>query len=231
MYFRAKLFLIIVGLFILAPGVEPILARKGRQITYIPPRSERQEKPKSTESSANRGCRNNLANVITLIVPTNHIAQTVSSRPVLYYFLHQKETVEATLSLAEIDGKNAIVERSIKLDQPGINGIKLPPEVQLKVNQEYIWTITLICNKKRPSANREIQALIKRVAVPIKLFEQLKKITSSRERSQLYAQYGMWYDTLASLSFSKEGVEDLQKLLEQIGLPIELTKDSSIHEN
>ncbi|NJO93964.1 MAG: DUF928 domain-containing protein [Hydrococcus sp. RM1_1_31] len=64
------------------------------------------------------------------------------------------------------------------------------------------------------------QGTIERVKLPSKLQQRLKLATSKRERAQLYAQFGFWYDALASIAQSNnpKATEDLQALLRQGGI-------------
>ncbi|MGH2415511.1 MAG: DUF928 domain-containing protein [Microcystaceae cyanobacterium] len=221
---------IVVGIIVSLMSVYPS-SLAGNRITYVPPK-QKQEKPQDTQSSATRGCPQDLANTVTLLAPRNHVALTVSNRPILFYYLSRKVSVPASITLAEIDGRSAIVEKPINLDRIGINNVKLPQEVELETNKEYLWTITLVCNAKRPSENVEVQATLKRVVPSAELERQLALVDSPRERSQLYAQSGIWYDTLTNLASleRKEASRDFQDLLTQIGWPNLMGQDLSREE-
>ncbi|ACK73866.1 protein of unknown function DUF928 (plasmid) [Gloeothece citriformis PCC 7424] len=206
---------LIPSLLIVLSGISPILAQS--RITYIPPIPSDEKQPKHTHSGANRGgCQKNVSDLVVPLVPRGHIAQTVSQNPSLFFFLLNQESVEAKFTLAEIDGRSAILEKNLKLNKPGVNSIKVPENVQLELGKAYIWTITLICNRERPSENPEFQALIKRVNVPSP--QELKKLNTLREKSRFYALHGIWYDALALSISASSGETDVKELLSQIGI-------------
>lgn len=208
----------VMALGVILANNAPLAAQS--RITYVPPKQER-EKPQETQSSATRGCRKDLTGLVTLLAPREHVGLTGAARPVLFYHLSRKLEIRALLTLAEIDGRSAILEQPIALNQPGIQSFHLPEKIELETNQEYLWTITLVCNPVRPSEGIEVQAVLKRVALSPALERQLGQAASPRERSRLYAQSGIWYEALANLFPQvgrKKASTDFQDLLGQIGL-------------
>jgi hypothetical protein len=167
-----------------------------QSITYIP-RTQRSEKPKESQASTSRGCPYNLSGLVVPLAPSTHVGLTVSARPTLVFELLKRSPVRAKLVVAAIDGLQPLVEQPLNVDKPGVKSISLTSE--LEPNKEYIWSVVLICNRVRPSENSSAQALIQRVLPDQKLTEQLKKASSSVERSRIYAANGIWYDALALL--------------------------------
>jgi Domain of Unknown Function (DUF928) len=198
------------------------LALAQLKIVYNPP-SPQEPRTEETNSGATRGCQKDLAGIVTLLAPTNHVGLTVSSRPTLFFNLSRKSPVPVLLTLAAIDERKAIVEQRLFLDSPGLKSFSLPPEVELEVGKKYVWTITLVCNWVRVSENLDVQQFLKRVTVSQKLKQELAQVQESntRERSRLYATNGIWYDALANLlkdRSSKTATRDLQNLIKQVGI-------------
>lgn len=198
------------------------LALAQLKIVYNPP-SPREPGTEQLDSGSTRGCQKDLAQIVTLLAPTNHVGLTVSNRPTLFFNLSKRSPVPVLLTLAPIDGRKAIVEQRLNLDSPGLKSFSVPPEVELEVGKKYVWTITLVCNWVRVSENLDVQQFLKRVAVSQKLEQQLAQVQESntRERSRLYAANGLWYDALANLLKNrsvKEANGDLQDLIEQVGI-------------
>lgn len=192
------------------------------KIVYNPP-SPKESRSEEINSGATRGCQKDLAGIVTLLAPTNHVGLTVSNRPTLFFNLSKTSPVPVLLTLAAIDGREPIVEQRLHLDSSGLKSFTLPPEVELEEGKTYVWTITLVCNWVRLSENFDLQQSLKRVAVSQKLIQQLAQVQKSnaRERSRLYAANGIWYDAVTNLlkgSSEEETIRDLQDLIEQVGL-------------
>jgi hypothetical protein len=177
---------------------------------YKPP-SPKVDKPPQTQSSASRGCQQNLTNLVTLVVPKDHIGLTVSSNPTFSYVVSGKSPVPAMLTVAEIDGRKAVIEKTLTLNKVGIESVSLPQSVKLEIGKEYVWTITLICNEVRSSKNVRLQDVIKRVTPSSQLQQQLRNTETDRERGRVYAENGIWYDAIANL---KKEPQEIRSLLQ-----------------
>jgi len=187
-------------------------------IIYTSPQPEKEASNSPIDSDSS--CQYNLEGAATTLTP-NHTGLTTSARPTLFYYLSRKVSNPAKLVLAKIDGREAIIDRDISLDSAsGLKSFSLPPEVKLEIGKKYLWSLVLVCNSVHPSEDIISQGTIERVELPSKLQRRLKLATSERERAQLYAQFGFWYDALASIAQSNnsKATEDLQALLRQGGI-------------
>jgi hypothetical protein len=200
----------LIGLITILPSIASAQVR----IVYNPP-PPKTEAPRKSEISATRGCDKDLIGSVTLLAPADHTGLTISARPILLYSVKKSISVPVLLTLAAIDGREPLVERQIVANTSGIRSFSLPPGVDLELDKEYIWTITLVCNPAQPSQDVNIQRGIRRVAVMPKLKKQLALANSPRDHSWIYARDSIWYDAIASAS-----EEDLQDLLNQIGLSV-----------
>ena len=190
-------------------------------ITYIPPQQDK-EKAQTSQSSATRGCHQNLTDVVTIIAPKDHVGQTTLAQPILFYSVARTMENKALLTIAEINGRSALVESEISLEQPGLKAFKMPTNVNLKTSTDYLWTITIICNPKRPSDNVEIQTILTRVPERTELQRQIEQALTLREKSQYSALSGLWYDTLYYLYNldTDEAETNFQDLLETINIQV-----------
>jgi hypothetical protein len=115
----------------------------------------------------------------------------------------------------------------LKPNKAGIIKVKLPSNLSgLEVGKEYRWSVSLVCNQKRPSENTYAFAWIKRVPITAKLQQKLAALTDKRELSLAYAQAGVWYDAIATIynagaaqTADKLNSEYFARLLNQVGLP------------
>jgi hypothetical protein len=96
---------------------------------------------------------------------------------------------------------------------------------ELLVGKEYRWSVTLLCNRDRPSANPFIQTWIERIPTTPSLTQQLAAASSDRDRASIYAQAGLWYDALAAISAAHTAnpkdisiLEERLLLLDSVGL-------------
>ncbi|MEM7554800.1 MAG: DUF928 domain-containing protein [Cyanobacteria bacterium P01_A01_bin.84] len=190
--------------------------------TYRPPKGKVREQTRKAGGS--RGCNISLEDAVTLLVPQDHTATTISARPTFFWHLSQKLSLPLRFTLLE-PGKKPILTKELK-PEPGIIGLKLPQNsAPLEVGKTYRWTVTVVCNPSKPSRNLFAIAWIERVSLPTAT--QLSNNTKDRSSCSLsYARAGIWYDAL-SCSYNTSGKhqnnhnnswQQFQSLLEEIGL-------------
>lgn len=183
------------------------------------------------EAGGSRGCSTEIASTsLILLTPRNQTQLTVSKRPTFVWYV-SKASVTVRFTLIKPETPGFIYRQSVQLNQPGFVALRLPPDTELVENQEYRWTVTVVCNELKPSSNRSIWAWFKPIATPPELKEKLSTATSGSEHTQIYAEaglwhdaYGVWYDTLSKNNAAPNSedttlTENFQRLLEQIGIP------------
>lgn len=195
--------------------------------TYNPPRGNVRRQPRTAGGS--RGCSQLLNNTVTLLVPQDHTATTVSEYPIFFWYLSQKLSLPLRFTLLE-PGKQPLFTEELS-PEPGIVALKLPENSPpLEVGKTYRWTVTVICNPKRPSRNLFAQAWIERVPSPVsqKFAENISAdIDGASFCSIDYAKAGIWYDALAcnqtmivnNQNYQNTDPQKFWSLLEQINLP------------
>lgn len=195
--------------------------------TYNPPTTGKQDD--DSISSGSRGCDQASASTsFYLLVPKDHMGLTTNSHPTFLWYLSSKIDVPMRFTLVEPQVEPPIFETRLSSVQPGIIQLKVPAKMHgLEYGKQYRWTVSLICNEKRPSQNSYASALIERVVVNNESFKQLQSLSSTDNYKQLastYANLGIWYDAIAnsyqeSISKNKNGMfQDFVSLLNQIGL-------------
>lgn len=191
---------------------------------YVPPN---RRPPKSTQATGSRGCiQSNQSQpvTLTLLVPKDHDGLTVSGHPTFSW--HVSAPVPMMFALTERGVVKPIIEQQIQPQAAGIVQIKTPQDSpELLSGREYRWSVTLICNSERPSANPFVQTWIKRVPTTPQLEQQITTATSDQERASIYAQAGLWYDALEAISKAhsvnpgdRSILDKRFELLEQVGL-------------
>lgn len=206
----------------------PTLANKPAKakspVRYVPPK---RGNPKSTQATGSRGCtqsEQSLPTSLTLLAPNDHDGLTTSGYPT--FFWHISAPVPMVFALTERGVVQPLWEQQIQPQAAGIMQLEMPKNLpELVPSKEYRWSVTLLCNPERPSANPFIQTWIQRVPATPALTQQLAAATSDRDRASVYAQAGLWYDTLSAISSAytinpnePSIFEERLLLLDQIGL-------------
>ncbi len=160
---------------------------------------------------------------LQLLAPNDHIATTVSTHPTFYWYI-SATSLPVRFTLVEPEVSKPVADRRFLVTRPGVVGVKLPSDVPgLVAGKEYRWTVAIVCDEDRPSANIYAYSWISRVAATPELKSKLAKVSSnSQNRSLVYAQSGIWYDALSSSIIDYETNyqdEVFSRLLTQAEIP------------
>ncbi|KAF3888939.1 MULTISPECIES: DUF928 domain-containing protein [Nostocales] len=204
---------------------------------YVPPSGRR--RIQRTEGSGARGCSNSIPVRLNLLTPTNHIARTTLSHPTFLWSVSESTDRVMVFTLTAPGSIQPVYQKRMKADKAGIMSLELPQSSpELAVGKEYRWTVTLMCNEKRPSENINARAWIERVEISPNLSQQLTTANSERDRALAYTQLGIWYDGLAILNklqaanpTDRQVFNSFISLLEQIGLNNVATQERDRQQN
>jgi len=168
---------------------------------------------------------------LTALVPET-TAHTLSNQPSLYWYASSptENPVKFTLIYANpLDVAGASVEPLVETDiekmTAGIQAIDLSKyNVELKTGTEYEWSVTIAMGEEQGSSDIITSGTIKRVEQSPELAQRIKG-AKEMELPSIYAESGLWYDAIASLSSliekypnDKTLQEYRKNLLEQVGL-------------
>lgn len=205
-------------------SVLPVNSTPKQESTYRPPKGKIRQQVRKAGGSRGE-CNIPLNDTVTLLVPQDHTATTVLEHPTFLWNVSQKLSLPLRFTLLE-PGKKPIFVEQLK-PKPGIVALKLPQNSPLlKIGKTYRWTVTVVCNQKRPSRNLFAQAWIERVALPKS--NNLSETTfNSSFCSAEYAQLGIWYDALScnyaelikNQNSSSSRFPEFWSLLKEIDLP------------
>jgi hypothetical protein len=203
-------------------------AKNDKQVTprvmprYKPPRLGA---PAGRVAGGTRGFGDRLPFVCVLA--PDHTGLTVREQPTLYWFLSEPTDYPVEFTLIESWGIQPLVETALRLSaQRGVQAIRLADHgVRLQPGVEYKWFVALV-----PDRHHRSRDII--TAGEIALVEPsdaLRKRLAGADKMQavlIYAEEGIWYDALTSLSELIEATpkdrilrEQRAFLLRQIGLP------------
>ena len=204
-----------------------IYTNKKNQITFQPPKGDR---PQQTVGGASRGeqcpldAMNQNSTLIPLL-PTTSRSLTVKSHPTLLVHVPQTSATTAFLAVRDAE-ENYDYQTIVSIgDRSGIISVDLPNDAPaLEIENEYKWSLILMCDGKLRPDSPVVQGDVTRVAADRNLEEQLAK-ADLLESANLYAEAGLWYDMLSSMAKLKSAApKDIaialnwQSLLTEAGL-------------
>jgi hypothetical protein len=186
---------------------------------YVPP--SRRGAPARTQGGGSRGCDQESVPV-TLLAPPDHVGLTTQAHPKLFWYSANDSMLPMQISLVEPGVSEPIWVTQVPTGSAGFNQIQIPDTVpELVAGRRYRWTVTRLCNVRRPSNNTYARGWIERVSateVPANV-----QALSPAERVKSYAESGIWYDAVTqaveqSRTSDPESTSIVMMLLDQGGL-------------
>jgi len=164
--------------------------------------------------------------ITLLVLAPNHVGLTVQGQPTLYWYLSKPTNLPIEVTIIEDQAIYPLLEKQIRVPiQPGINCIRLADYgVLLLPGESYRWFIAAIPAADRRSKDIIAAGFIERIETPEALHMKLSQ-TDRQNIPYIYAESGIWYDTITAISDLIEANPNdmnLHKqraaLLEQVGL-------------
>jgi hypothetical protein len=163
--------------------------------------------------------------ILSVLAP-DHSGFTTREQPSLYWFISNSTSLPVELTVMDPQGVQPILET--RLPAPvtaGVHPIRLSDfNVRLAPGAAYRWFVSVVPDTDRRSKDIITGGAIERVEMP----EGLKAKVAQAAKSDLpsiYAEAGLWYDTVAAISELIEATtqdQTLRKrriaLLSQVGL-------------
>jgi Domain of Unknown Function (DUF928) len=154
------------------------------------------------------------AALLTLV--PNHVALTTQAQPSLFWFQSKPAKAKFELTIVEpMKPTPLLVLTSPDADKPGIHRIKVSRyKVELEPDVAYEWYVAIIPDPENRSKDIVAKGGIKRIKPPAELAAGIEK-ADDVERAALYAQGGIWYDTLEAISNAIEAYPEDASLREK----------------
>ena len=204
-----------------------IYTTRRHQVTFKAPQGSR---PQQTVGGASRGEQcplDSMEQDLSLIplLPKGSPSLTMESRPTLMVHVPETSATSALLSIRDAD-EDYDYQTMVSIgDGAGIVSLTVPEDAPaLDVNHEYEWSLILLCDNKLRPDSPVVRGDIMRVADDNYLSAKLEK-ANQLESAAIYADAGLWYDTLSSLAELKNSnPEDVnisanwESLLGSVGL-------------
>lgn len=164
------------------------LKNEGKE--YRPRPGRKRTQARTPGGNRGNGCNLALGVPLTLIVPADHIPLTISSHPVFLWHVNVAD-YPIRFTIYEPGHPFPLHTQELLLETPGIVALKLPKDKpSLEIGKQYRWTVSLICNEKRPSENIYAKAWIERV-------EDFQGRELESGCLNDYARKGIWHDALS----------------------------------
>ncbi|MEM9216349.1 MAG: DUF928 domain-containing protein [Cyanobacteria bacterium P01_F01_bin.150] len=201
------------------PAALPVSEVNGLDISGLPTSLASEQAPGTpTITAVNTTSKADLS--LTPLMPQdNHFGQTVSPYPTFYWYVPEVTAKAAEFVLID-ETDNEIYSVKFQLqqtDQGGLISLSLPANAglaPLKVDQNYKWYFSLICDEFDRGTDIFTDGWVRRVAEP-----DTPLVTAND-----YAQAGIWFEALEILAEEKrletDGVlnPEWRSLLESVGL-------------
>lgn len=186
--------------------------------TYQPPEGDPPSGPYISNGSRT-GCNEQLAIPLTALVPTGHVGQTTSTTPSLVWFVPASAPYRIGLSVYRVTGEEdpEFVTQTEYVETgeraPGIASFTLPAaESSLMPGQRYLWEVSLACQPDSPLYDQSFVAEIAIAAPTPALTTALTAASTPRQKAEIYASEGYWYDALPAALQISDPVERDQML-------------------
>jgi hypothetical protein len=160
------------------------------------------------------------------VLAPDDVGMTTQEQPSLFWFQSKPANARFELTLLQDNQVKPLVQVQVeRAAKAGIQRLKLADHgAKLEAGAEYQWVVALVSDPDNRSKDIIASGVIKRVQPSTELKEKLGKADSAAVPG-IYADAGIWYDSLASLSDMIDAHPDnavlrqtRAELLRQVGL-------------
>jgi hypothetical protein len=200
-------------------------------VRYVPPSNL--DAPKASASGITRsGCKETdkiclIALLPDLNIETSPVPQTTLERPTIYLLTPQVSNGTLVFRIDEENGltRKRIYRKKFPINnQDGIIAFQIPDDAPiLEVNKKYKLQFDI---EYKTEGSKTVFGYIKRVSPSPQLVEQLKTTTKPIELAALYAQAGLWFETMQTLAEAQLTLPQNPEITEEW---LELLKSAKIN--
>lgn len=144
---------------------------------------------------------------LTALLPETNLGLTTAEYPRFFWVIPKTRAKLVEFSLFETDenltDRTLVYKTSFAINgNPGVASLTLPGRAMLPplaVGRDYRWSVAIVCNPENRQRDVKVDGWVQRIAPDASLNSQLAKANSA-DRVRLYANSGIWFDTLTSLA-------------------------------
>jgi hypothetical protein len=135
---------------------------------------------------------------LTVLAP-ERVGLTTKEQPVLHWFQSKPTTNRCELVITEKKAEKPLIEARFEAANGGVQRVRLADfGIRLEESVEYRWSVAIVMDPDNRARDVVASGAIKRIATPEKLRQRLQGAPTS-ELPYIYADEGVWYDSLESL--------------------------------
>ncbi|UBF26665.1 DUF928 domain-containing protein [Kovacikia minuta CCNUW1] len=151
---------------------------------------------------------------LTAIMPQTNLGLTTAAYPRFFWYIPKTRAKLAEFRLVS-GGEAASQDATAQTDKtpiytatfsitgtPGIASLSIPRHATippLTVGQDYQWSLALVCNPDNRKQDIRVNGWVQRITPTADLTNKLVK-ASPNDRLRLYADNGIWFNTLSTLA-------------------------------
>lgn len=204
------------------PANAPVPAKKRSLFDYTPPKNV----TSGTRIDGDGGSRGSGDKLPSLyVLAPNHTALTTHEQPSLFWYQTGPAKTRFELTLTEPKNPKPLLKVATDKADGGIHRVSLAKHgVSLKPGISYKWTIAWVPDPANRSQDVIASGAIRRIEPEAKLTAALADVKGI-EKAAVYAQHGIWYEALETVSNEIDAApknKDLRAqraaLLQQAGL-------------
>ena len=176
---------------------KPAAPAKRSLLSYTPPKSV----TKGTRIDGDGGSRGSGEKLPSLyVLAPNHTALTTREQPSLFWYQTAAAKTHFELTLTEPKNPKPLLKVATDKADGGIHRVSLAKHgVSLKPGVSYKWTIAWVPDPANRSQDVIASGSIQRIEPEAKLTAALAD-AKGLEKAAVYAQHGIWYEALETVS-------------------------------
>lgn len=184
------------------------------------PDAPKRKSPESTAAGGRRGgCVQGKLPIKALTPSNDNDIKTVSNQPQFFVYIPPTQAKFAQFILREENGKDLDMQEISITENDRIIQINVSNKVNLETDKKYIWEVSLICNPMFINTSNHTKGMIERVSLNEDAKKQLSRNSETLKRAEIFANEGVWQDTLSLVATMKESQpQEWNQLLISVGL-------------
>jgi hypothetical protein len=208
-----------------ATPANPPVKSKRTLLKYTAPKETAEGKRLDGDGGSRSEKKFKLPKWLYTLTPVTGKGLTTQAQPSLFTFQSEGVPLEYRVTISEPGNAKPLFIYAASSSAAGIHRVDLAEfNVTLKPGVDYEWNVALRADAKNRSTDLIAKGAIRRIEPEAALAQKLKSAPQA-EHASIYAEAGIWYDALASISDQiaanrddKELLELRNGLLEQVAL-------------
>jgi len=174
------------------------------------------------------------ANFVLSVLAPDHTGYTTQAQPILYWYASGPSIAKVEVTVIAEVAERPVLSQTLNLTSGGVQSFDLARHgVTLKPDTEYEWFVSVVAESSKKKKNVTSGGTIKRVASDPAVQARAAAV-GERQAPMVYAEAGLWYDAIDSLSrlierYPGDTVIRAQRaaLLEQVALTAAASYDKA----